>query len=297
MYYAQLRAFHAVAMHGGFSKAARKLNLTQPAVSDQVRKLEELFDVQLFDRSRRAVRPTALGRRLFEITRRMFEMEQEAIELLSESHALRTGTLQLAADAPLHLVELIADFRARYPGVAVTLSVGNSDEVLTRLFEFAADVAVLADVADDPRLHCMVLRRDPLVACVARGHPLATRPAIKMADLAREPLVMREPGSITRALVDGEFRRHGLSYTVGLEADGREAMREAVAAGIGIGIVSAPEFGHDERLRAIAIADCRALMTETLVCLKERARLRTVTAFLAIAARRAAAAEAARVAP
>ena len=94
MSYSQLRAFHAVAVHGGFSKAAAKLNLTQPAISDQVRKLEERFDVVLFDRRKRTVRVTDLGRRLLEVTRRMFEMESEALELLTESRALRTGTHQ-----------------------------------------------------------------------------------------------------------------------------------------------------------------------------------------------------------
>ena len=117
MYYYQLRAFHAVATYGGFSKAARQLNISQPAISDQVRKLEGWYNIRLFERKRRSVVPTELGFRLFELTKRMFEQEKEAVTLLSESEALRTGSLRIAADTPLHSVNLIGAFREAYPGI------------------------------------------------------------------------------------------------------------------------------------------------------------------------------------
>ena len=286
MYYSQLRAFHAVAAHGGFSKAARKIHISQPAISDQVRKLEERFDVRLFDRQKRSVVPTDLGVKLYEITRRMFDREQEAIELLSESQALRTGHLRMAADAPMHVVKLIGDFRKAYPGISIVLNVGNSDEVLARLFEYQADIAVLASVPEDDRLWHITLRSDPLIAFVSREHPWAARKKISLKNLSREPLIMRERGSITRATIEKEFARLGISYTVAMEADRREAAREAVAAGIGVGIVSLPDFGYDNRLKPLELTDSRARITESLVCLKERAQLRTVAAFWEIASSR-----------
>lgn len=286
MYYSQLRAFHAVAAHGGFSKAARKIHISQPAISDQVRKLEDRFDVRLFDRKKRSVVPTDLGLKLYEITRRMFDMEHEAIELLSESQALRTGHLRMAADAPLHVVELIRDFRTAYPGISITLNLGNSDEVLARIFDYQADIAVLAEVPEDDRLWHITLRSDPLIAFVSRQHPWAARKKISLKQLSSEPLIMRERGSITRATIEEEFSRLGISYTVAMEADRRESAREAVAAGIGVGIVSRPDFGYDNRLKALELTDSRAQITESLVCLKERARLRTVAAFWEIATSR-----------
>ncbi len=283
MYYYQLRAFHAVATHGGFSKAARKLNISQPAISDQVRKLEGWFNIRLFERKRRSVVPTELGFRLFEITKRMFELENEAMELLSESEALRTGSLRIAADAPMHSVNLIGAFRKAYPGISITLSIGNADEVLASLFEFNADIAVLADVPGDDQLQMLPLRTDPLVAFVHNSHPWASRKKITLKELCSEPLVMREEGSKTRMTLEKELSARQLKFEIAMEAEGRAAAREAVAAGIGVGVVSQAEFGFDTRLKSLTLSDCDGSMTENLVCLKERAKLRTVAAFWEIA--------------
>ncbi|MCG8560524.1 MAG: LysR substrate-binding domain-containing protein [Hyphomicrobiales bacterium] len=283
MYHSQLRSFHAVAVHGGFSNAARELNLSQPTISDQVRKLEDWFNVRLFERRKRSVVPTELGARLFEITRRMFELENEAVELLSESHALRTGSLRVAADGAPHLVGLVGRFRKAYPGISVSLSVANGDEVFARLLNFEADVVVLAEVPEDERLETFTLRTDPLVAFVSTEHPWASRSGITLRELTTEPIVMRERGSLTRATLEDELQRLGCSYEIAMEADRREVAREAVAAGIGIGVVLRPEFGFDTRLKALELIDCERQLTESLVCLKERLQLRTVAAFWEIA--------------
>lgn len=284
MYYYQLRAFHAVATYGGFSKAARQLNISQPAISDQVRKLEGWFNIRLFERKRRSVVPTELGFQLFELTKRMFELEKEAMELLSESEALRTGSLRMAADAPLHSVNLIGAFRKAYPGISIKLSIGNADDVLASLSDFNADVAVLADVHDDDQLQILPLRTDPLVAFVGNAHPWASRKNITLKKLCTEPLVMREAGSSTRLALEKELKTRNIDYKVAMEANGRAAALEAVAAGIGVGIVSQADFGFDTRLTSLTLSDCDCTMTENLVCLKERAKLRTVAAFWDIAA-------------
>jgi len=112
--HAQLKAFHAVAVHGSFTRAAQKLFLTQPAVSDQVRKLEERFGVLLFHRNKRSVQLTDLGERLLGISQRLFACEAEAQELLHDSRALHTGSLVLAVDAPVHVLPQVARFCQRY---------------------------------------------------------------------------------------------------------------------------------------------------------------------------------------
>jgi len=286
MHYAQLRAFHAVARHGGFTRAAKKLHLTQPAVSDQVRKLESHFGVRLFERRKRAVTLTTLGRQLMIITARFFENEQEAIELLSRSQALKTGHIRMAADAAFHVLPLIARFKKRYPGIFVTLKSGNSDWVLSRLFDLETDIGILAGIPAEPELEQLTLRNDPLVAYVALDHPLAGRPHISMEELAKWPMVLREPGSITRALVEDGFGARGLTLNIAMEAQGREAAREAVAAGIGAGMVSEAEFGHDRRLKKLPVPDCALAMTESLVCLESSLHQRTVSAFWEIASGR-----------
>ncbi|MCF5187317.1 LysR family transcriptional regulator, partial [Pseudomonas simiae] len=203
--HAQLKAFHAVAVHGSFTQAAERLFLTQPAISDQVRKLEERFGVLLFHRNKRAVRLTDLGERLLAITQRLFVIQAEAEELLQDSRALLTGTLTLAVDAPVHVLPQIARFCERYPGISVKIETGNTDESLFRLYNYQADLALLGRDVDDERLLSLPLPDDQLLAFVARNHPWAGRESICLADLDGTPLVLRETGSVTRQTLEQEM--------------------------------------------------------------------------------------------
>ncbi len=281
MYYSQLRAFHAVATQGGFSKAADYLGLTQPALSDQVKKLEERFNVLLFHRHKRVVRMTQLGEQLLEITQRKFQLEKQAIDLLSAHQKLEKGHLNIAADTPLHVIPLVGRFKQDYAGISVALHMGNAEEILDGLLNFSFDIGIVADMQEDDRFHSVTLCEDPLVAFVSNSHPWATRTGISLKDLAGgAELILRETGSRTRNHVEDEFEKAGLNLNVALEVQGREAAKEAVAANIGVGIVSKPEFGFDSRLVSIPLLDCSAKMTESLVCLKEKLDIRSVKAFL-----------------
>ena len=148
MRYVQLRAFHYVAICGGFSRAAEALFLTQPAISDQVRKLEEEYDVLLFNRHKKQVTLTQQGQRLLEISHRMFDTEQQALDLLSESKALRSGTLRIVADAAHHLLHVLGRFRERYPGIRITVRSGNTETVISNLFAYEADLGVLGEIPE-----------------------------------------------------------------------------------------------------------------------------------------------------
>ncbi|KTC40680.1 LysR family transcriptional regulator [Pseudomonas sp. L5B5] len=278
--HAQLKAFHAVAVHGSFTRAAEHLYLTQPAISDQVRKLEERFGVLLFQRNKRSVRLTDLGERLLAITQRLFVAQAEAKELLQDSQALQTGSLVLAVDAPVHVLPQIARFCELYPGINVRIETGNTDESLLRLFNYQADLALLGREVDDERLWSVTLRNDPMVAFVSRHHPWAERQSICLADLDDTPMVLRETGSVTRQTLEEEMHRAGLRIRPAIQVEGREAAREAVVVGIGVGVVSAAEFGADSRVCALPIVDCQRRMTETLVCLREQRSRRIVATFL-----------------
>lgn len=285
---AHLRAFHAVATEGSFTKAARLLRVTQPTLSQEVKALEDAHGVLLFDRSRRGVALTEVGQQLFAVTRRLFAAEQEALELLAGVRHLDGGSLAVGADGPFHAVPLLAAFAKRHPGPTVTLSVGNSQGLLQGLLDTRIDVAVLAGVPGDARLYVVPFRRDPVRALLPRGHRLARQRAVSLADLAAERLVMREPGSMTRRLVEGAFAAVDLNPATTLEIESREAVVEAVAAGLGIGFVSAAEFTADPRLVLLPIAGATVEMDEYVVCLRERRRLAVVRAFLEVATEMAA---------
>ncbi len=234
----------------------------------------------LFHRNKRSVRLSELGERLLAVTQRLFAIEAEAEELLSASSALQTGTLTLAVDAPVHVLPQIARFCERYPGIAVRVETGNTDESLQRLFSYQADLALLGRDVSDERLLSLTLRNDPIVAFVSLSHPWAGRESIRLADLDDMPLVLREQGSVTRQTLEEEMSRAGLRIRPAIQVEGREASREAVVAGIGVGVVSAAEFGADTRVHALPIVDCQRRLTETLVCLREQRSRRIVETFL-----------------
>ncbi|WP_284165545.1 LysR substrate-binding domain-containing protein [Frigidibacter sp. SD6-1] len=289
MRYVQLRAFHYVAICGGFSRAAEELYLTQPAISDQVRKLEEEYDLLLFNRHKKQVILTDQGARLLDITRRLFEQEQQALELLSEARALRSGTLRIVADSAHHLLHILARFRETYPGVRITMRAGNSDNVIESLYSYEADIGVLGEIPQSRDFDYLALNATPIVAFTARTHPLAGRTSFTFADLAEAPLVMRERGSRTRAKLEEAAAAAGVQLQAAIEAEGREAVREIVASGAGIGFVSAAEFGPDPRLVAIPVEGTdHVRMDEALICLRERKGGKLVQAFFNIAASMAA---------
>ncbi|MCH9018749.1 MAG: LysR family transcriptional regulator [Proteobacteria bacterium] len=282
MNYSQIRAFQAVATEGSFTKAARLLGVSQPAVTIQVKALEEGYGVTLFDRRGHQVTVTDLGKQLLDITRRVFGLDQEAEELLSAARELRGGYLKVGADGPYFVMGFLAEFIARYPGVRVAVTMGNSQAVLQDLFEFRTDVAVLPRIDDDQRLHAIPHTRQPVVVFVPSGHEWANRRSIKLAELEGRAMVLREEGSSTRQVFEKALAEAGVEPRVVLEIGSREALQEAVAAGLGIGVISKAELGRDPSLRAIRISDARLESREYVVCLNERRNLRTVQAFLNI---------------
>lgn len=269
MQYAQLRAFHAVAEHGGFSRAAQALSLTQPAISDHVRRLEADYGVKLFERAPRGVELTDLGRRLYAVTRQMVGCERDARRLLEAAGALESGELALVADAPDLAVKLIGAFRRRYPGVVVKLAIANATECMRRVLASEVDAAITAAHQVHSRLQSRVLREDPLVAVVPVESPVAKKRRITYEELVREPMIFREAHSVTQQLLEAELVRKGLQVEPVLYVDGREALQTAIAQGVGAGVIAGAEFGESRRIRAIALVDCQVRMVETLVRLAE----------------------------
>jgi aminoethylphosphonate catabolism LysR family transcriptional regulator len=282
--HAQIRAFHAVARAGGFTRASVELHVTQPTLSGQVAALEETYGVRLFERRGRGSDLTDLGRGLFAITSRLFSQEAEAEQLLAAARGLATGQLRVGADAPYTVIPLLATFNRRHPGIRLTMSFGNSERVLRDLLDRRSDIAVLPDLKPDPRVHAVPYRRDRLIAFVERGHAWASRRSLRLAELGGQRLVLREAGSMTRALFEQIMSQAGLKPGETLEIGSREAVREAVAAGLGVGIIFASEFGSDDRLHGLRLRDVDVEATEYVACLTERQPVRAVRAFFELLA-------------
>jgi LysR family transcriptional regulator, low CO2-responsive transcriptional regulator len=281
----QLRAFHLVAESGSFSAAARASGLSQPNLSSQVTSLEQTYGVRLFDRRGRSVLPTETGRQLHGITTRLFAVQDEARALLAGEQALTRGHLRIAADSAHHVVPIMATLRDRAEGLTFALSIDNSAVVLERLLRHEADVAVMAKSISDPRLHAVRLRTDRVVLFVPTRHPLARRGRATLSSLAGQSLVLRERGSITREVIEQAMAAADIRPDAIVEVQTREGVREAVAAGFGIGAVFASELGEDRRFRRILVTDTDLNVAEYAVCLQERRRVALVRAFMDEAAR------------
>jgi len=283
----QLRAFHLVAESGSFSAAARDSGLSQPNLSGQVTALERAYGIRLFDRRGRSVVPTETGRQLQGITSRLFAVQEEAQALLEGEQTLTRGHLRIAADSAHHVVPIMAALKKRASSLTFALSIDNSAIVLERLLRHEADVAVMAKSVSDPRLHAIRLRADRLVLFVPAGHALAKRRSAPLAALADQELVLRERGSITREVLEQAMAAADIRPRSIVDVQTREGVREAVAAGFGIGAIFASELGEDRRFRPVAVSDADLAVAEYAVCLQERRRTALVRAFMEEAARAA----------
>jgi len=282
MRHTQLRSFHAVAQRLSFTAAARELGVSQPTITTQVKSLEEEFGVELFVRRGRRIELTETGGGLLDITRRLFADEKEAADYLNETRGLRTGHLRVGAVGPYHVTDMLAAFNARHPGLYVSVTVGNSRDTLRDLLDYRTDVAVLAHVDPDPRLVAIPYRRHRVIAFCPADHPFAQRRSIRLRDMESQRLIVREAGSTTRRAFEQAMREASVRPRVVMEIGSRESIREAVAKGIGMGVVSEAEFIPDPRIRPLPIADAEIYTYAHVVHLKERQKARLVHAFLQV---------------
>jgi LysR family transcriptional regulator, low CO2-responsive transcriptional regulator len=278
----QLRSFHAVARAGGFTGGAKQLHISQPTVTTQVRFLEQLYATELFYRRGRTVKLTPLGEQLFAITQKIFALENDAVHLLEDAGELRSGHLRVGAVGPFHVTEMLARFNRSFPGVEVSVRVGNSEAVLETLASYQTDVAVLAQFTDDARFYSVPYSRHPIVIFVHRSHRFARRKSIRIVELEGERMIVREEGSTTRKALDDALHKAGVRPCVVMEIGSREAIREAVVMGVAIGAVSEIEYVHDPQIRMVRVSDAEMYTYAHVVCLNERRGARLVKAFLEI---------------
>jgi aminoethylphosphonate catabolism LysR family transcriptional regulator len=280
----QLRSFHAVARAGGFTGGAKLLHISQPTVTTQVRFLEETYGIELFYRRGHTVKLTPLGEQLYAMAQKIFALESETVHLLEDSGELKSGQLRVGAVGPFHVTEMLARFNQRFPGIEVSVRVGNSETVLEALVDYRTDVAVLAQFTNDPRFHSVPYSRHPVVVFVHRSHRFAGRASIRIAELEGEGMIVREEGSTTRKAFDDAVKRAGVAPRVVMEIGSREAIREAVIMGVGIGVVSEIEFIPHPELVKVPVSDAVMHTHAHVVCLEERRGARLVKVFLDIVA-------------
>lgn len=231
-----LAVFVAVAEHGGFSAAAEKLHLSQPAVSKRIALLEAELDVRLLDRLGRQVVPTEAGLLLLGRARGLLEQAADTRRALAALGDGIGGTLRIATSHHIglhHLPPLLKRYAQQFPQVELDIAFVDSEQAYARVLDGAAELAVttLAAYTAAPLL-AQPLWQDRLCFMVASDHPLATRKRVSLADLAAHPAVLPDPGTFTHKLIAGLFAQHGLELQVRLRTNYLETIKMLVSVGM-----------------------------------------------------------------
>ena len=284
----RLQVFYTVAKQLSFTKAAELLYMTQPAVTFQVKQLEEHFNTRLFERSHSKITLTPAGEVAMEYAERILNLSSEMDTRLGELTGQISGTLLVGASttiAEYMLPRLLGDFKAQYPNVHARLMVANSEAIEAKIADHTLDVGLIEAPSHHPQLMSHVCCEDELVAICSPKHPVAQYTSITPVQLAELPYVSRESGSGTREVMDDYFRKNGVQpedLHIVMELGSREAIKGAVEAGLGIAIVSRATIQKEIKLGDLIAIPLEPRLNRPLsmVNAKEKFRSRLLQTFL-----------------
>jgi DNA-binding transcriptional LysR family regulator len=253
----QLQVFEAAARLGGYTRAAETLHLSQPAVSMQIRQLEEHAGMPLFDQIGKKIHLTDAGRALYRHAQDILAQVREAQLELEEMRGVRRGQLNItiASTANYFAPKLLAAFCQRHPEVKVSLDVSNREHILELLNETDKDLAIMGRPPEASDLVAHPFMENPLVVIAAPNHPLARERNIALARIAQETFISREAGSGTRMAAERFFDEAGTHLTTAMEMSSNEAIKQAVQAGLGLGVVSVHTLEMELALERLVILD------------------------------------------
>jgi len=243
----QLKVFEATARHGSFTRAAEELFLTQPTVSMQVKQLTKAIGLPLFEQVGKRLFLTDAGRELFSTCQEIFGKLEQLEMSIADLKGMKQGRLRLAVitTAKYFLPRLLGPFCQKYPGVDISLTVTNHERVIERLGNNQDDLYVMSQLPENIDIVAHPFLDNPLVVIGPKTHPLAKEKNISLKRLAEETFIMREPGSGTRRAFQKLLDDQGLSVRVRLELGSNEAIKQAIAGGLGLAVLSSHTIAHD----------------------------------------------------
>jgi len=294
----RLQVFHAVAKHLSFTKAGEALFMTQPAVTFQIRQLEEHFNTRLFDRSQGRIALTPAGRMALEYAERILGLSAELDTRLKEIGGQMAGPLLIGASTTIAeylLPQVLGEFKSRYPSVVPRLFVANSEAVQARIAERTLDLGFIEGDSHLPSLGADVCGNDELQVICAPTHPLAQLSSATPKTLTEHAYISREPGSGTREVIDHYLHKAGVSpdsMQVVMELGSPEALKGLVATGLGFAIMSRATVTKETQIGQVVCVPLAPRLTRNLsvVYPKERFHSRLVNSFVQFTKERFAAA-------
>jgi DNA-binding transcriptional LysR family regulator len=286
----QLETFQEVARNLSFSRAAEKRFRTQPAISAQIRALEEEVGARLLDRTGGKVSITAAGKIYLAYVESALEARRAALSAVAEAERVPGGEMVVSANESscLHILpEVFAEFKRIYPDVGITIKRAETRETLESIIDNSADFGVAALPVTDKRITAVPIHKDELVMIAPAGHPLAKFKEVKVAQLADYPLLLPKMGR-TRDSIERMFEERNMKPNVSMELDSSELLKRFVSAGVGIGFCARSNALGDQGLGITAIvnlSDAQIRRDMALVFRKDKALSRAALAFIDVAVR------------
>ena len=283
--YQHLRAFHAIAADGGVSRAARRLSVSQPTLSQQLKALEARHGVTLFESRQAPLRLTAAGRDLYALTQKLFAVAYDIDDLLGESAGVTSGLLRLGSDNPFYAAKVVELLRRHHPQIDVKVLMGNARDVMRWLGDAQIDAALASDPPVDGTFAYEPLAGEGLSCALPASHALVALESVPIDAFARETLLIREPSSKTRAFTERALADAGVVPRAFIELQSRETIREGIALGLGVGVFFVSECPPDARIvyRPLDTGGRTYELQSFLVCQSERRRGALMRALRSIA--------------
>jgi DNA-binding transcriptional LysR family regulator len=274
-----LRVFVAIAEAESFSGAAAVLGVSQPTVSVQLAALEQACGVLLLHRKPKLAL-TDSGQDLFARARLVIRRANEFVASAQGLRDMQHGQVSVGLSTPNVALPIIASFMQSYPDIQMTTSVGNTSELLEQIARCRIDIGIMTLMEPSPQLACALVCTPRLLICMQRNDPLAGRPALRPAEISDRPFVMREEGSMTRSVLEAAFAADDAQIKGRFVLGSREALKEAIAAGMGIGAIFENELGSDPRLSGVPLLTQPKPHGVYAVTLKESLDIPAVRAFI-----------------
>jgi DNA-binding transcriptional LysR family regulator len=236
----QLQVFETVARHLSHSRAARELYLSQPAISMQIKQLEQSVGLPLFEQVGKKIHLTDAGQEMLQYSRRIAQQLREMETVFDGMKGLEHGHLDISvvSTANYFMPQLLAKFCQQHPKIKISLHVANRDAVLKQLSENGTDLAVMGQPPEAADIAAESFMKNPLVVIAPPNHPLCQLKRVRLKRLEQESFLVREQGSGTRGAMERFFSEHGIAFHAGMEMGTNEAIKQAVQAGMGLGILS-----------------------------------------------------------
>jgi DNA-binding transcriptional LysR family regulator len=253
----QLKVFEAVARHLNYTRAAEELHLTQPAVSMQIKQLEQGLDVPLFEQLGKRIHLTEAGTEVLAYARSIIQQLDELETVLNRIKGVGGGRLRIsvATTANYFIPALLGTFSRRYPDVIVTLDVTNRETLLRQLNENTVDLVIMGQPPAEADVEAQAFLDNPLVVVAPPNHPLAREHAIPLSRLQEETFLVRESGSGTRIAMERFFSNRHMRLNTGMEVGSNEAIKQSVQAGLGLGLLSRATIDQELELARLAVLD------------------------------------------